>query len=162
MNKPTQPIAGEKAPNFSGLTDNAGEISLEDFQGKNIVLYFYPRDMTPGCTTEAIEFTAKMSDFEKANTVIIGVSKDGAERHKKFREKQNLGIMLLADIEGKTLDAYGAWGQKKLYGKTFLGIIRSTFLIDANGIINRVWPKVRVKGHVDEVLEAVKNLPPVA
>ena len=158
MNKPKQPLAGEKAPDFSGITDNAGEISLNDFKGKNIVLYFYPKDMTPGCTTEAIEFTAKMAEFEKANTVIIGVSKDSEARHKKFREKQNLGIMLLADEEGKTLDAYGAWGQKMLYGKTFLGIIRSTFLIDTTGTIHHVWPKVRVKGHVDEVLKTAQDL----
>jgi peroxiredoxin Q/BCP len=158
MSKPIQPTSGEKAPDFSGATDNSGEISLSDFKGKNIVLYFYPKDMTPGCTTEAIEFTAKMADFDKANTVIIGVSKDSAERHKKFREKQSLKIMLLADIEGKALDAYGAWGQKLLYGKTFLGIIRSTFLIDVEGNISRVWPKVRVKGHVDEVLEAAQLL----
>ena len=158
MSKPIMPQAGDKAPNFSGMTDNAGEISLADFKGKNIVLYFYPRDMTPGCTTEAIEFTAKMAEFDKANTVIIGVSKDSVEKHARFREKKELNVMLLADEEGKTLDAYGAWGQKMLYGKTFLGIIRSTFLIDAEGNIAHTWPKVRVKGHVDNVLAAAQEL----
>lgn len=158
MSKPRQPIEGEKAPDFKAMTDSAGEVCRDDFKGKNIVLYFYPKDMTPGCTTEAIEFTAKKKKFEAANTVIIGVSKDSEARHKKFREKQNLDIMLIADEDGEVLEAYGAWGQKKLYGRTFLGIIRSTFLIDSDGNINRVWPKVRVKGHVDEVLEAAQAL----
>ena len=158
MSKPIQPSEGDKAPNFKGLTDTEGEISLNQFKGKNIVLYFYPKDMTPGCTTEGIDFTALKSEFTKANTVVIGVSKDSEARHIKFREKHKLDILLLADENGETLEAYGAWGQKKLYGRTFLGIIRCTFLIDAKGIIKRVWPKVRVKGHAQDVLDAVKAL----
>lgn len=158
MSKPTQPEVGNKAPDFKGLSDTIGEISLEQFKGKNIVLYFYPKDMTPGCTTEGIDFTALLPQFENANTVVIGVSKDSEARHQKFRDKHDLKILLLADEEGNTLEAYGAWGQKKLYGRTFLGIIRCTFLIDSNGVVRRVWPKVKVKGHAQEVLDAVKEL----
>ena len=158
MDKPVAPKEGNMAPEFHGNCDKAGEISLSKFKGKNIVLYFYPKDLTPGCTVEANDFTALSDDFDKNDTVIIGVSKDTVEKHAKFRAKHDLNVMLLADTEGDTLTAYGAWGQKMMYGKTFLGIIRSTFLIDKEGIIRKVWPKVRVKGHAEEVLTAVKAL----
>ncbi len=149
---------GQKAPAFSLPTDGGGKVRLADLKGQSVVIYFYPKDMTPGCTTEAIDFTALAPSFKKANTVIIGVSKDSVERHDKFKAKHDLSITLASDEDGKMLEKYGVWQEKKLYGKVFMGIVRSTLLIDAEGRIAKIWPKVRVKGHADEVLAAAKAL----
>jgi len=149
---------GLKAPAFSLPTDGGGKIRLADLKGQNVVLYFYPKDMTPGCTTEAIDFSGHGAAFKKANTVVIGVSKDSVERHDKFKAKHDLTVTLASDESGATLEKYGVWQEKKLYGKVFMGIVRSTILINAEGKIAKIWPKVRVKGHADDVLEAAKAL----
>ncbi len=150
---------GDKAPAFNLPANGGKNIGLSDFSGKNVVLYFYPKDMTPGCTVEAIGFTALANDFNKAGTVVIGVSKDSPERHDKFCEKHNLKIHLVSDIDGTLCDAYQVWKEKSLYGRTFMGIVRTTFLIDKKGIIQAIWPKVKVKGHAQEVLKQAQNLP---
>lgn len=126
-------------------------------QAKKLVVYFYPKDSTPGCTTEAIDFTNAKDDFAAAGTEIVGVSRDSLKRHENFINKQNLGIALLSDEEGKMTEDYGVWVEKKNYGRTYMGIERSTFLIDESGKITHVWRKVRVKGHVDAVLAAAKS-----
>lgn len=149
---------GDKAPDFTLAGDGGSDITLSALRGRNVVVYFYPRDMTPGCTTEAKDFTALKAGFTAANTVVIGISKDSPERHDKFVAKHDLKIRLASDPEGTSLDAFDVWKQKKLYGRTFMGIIRSTFLIDAEGIIREVWSKVRVKEHAQAVLDAAKAL----
>ncbi len=149
---------GEQAPDFSQPGNGEKTIRLADYRDRTLVLYFYPRDMTPGCTTEAIDFTALKSSFEKANAVVVGVSKDAPARHDKFITKHDLGIALVSDPEGDMLDDYGVWGEKKLYGRTFLGITRTTYLIDGEGMIRQVWSKVKVKGHAQAVLEEVEAL----
>ena len=126
--------------------------------GKWIVLYFYPRDNTPGCTTEAREFTAALKDFQALNTVIMGVSPDSVESHRKFADKNDLDITLLSDPEHSVLESFKVWTQKKMYGKEFMGIQRSTFIIDPEGRVAHVWPKVKVKGHVGEVMEKIREL----
>ena len=151
-------VAGNKAPKFELPRDGGSTISLAEFKGKAVVLYFYPKDDTPGCTTEAIDFTAEKSKFSRAKTVIVGLSKDTVAKHDKFVGKHDLKIALASDEDGSTLDDYGVWVEKTNYGRKYMGIERSTFLIDKAGKINRVWRKVRVKGHVDEVLDAVKAL----
>ncbi|WP_457597770.1 thioredoxin-dependent thiol peroxidase [Hydrogenimonas sp.] len=149
---------GRKAPEFCLPNQDTIEICLRDLKGKWVVLYFYPKDLTPGCTTEACDFTEAMPDFEGLNAVILGVSPDSPEKHRKFIEKKGLKITLLSDEEKEVLKAYGAWGPKKLYGKEYEGVIRSTFLIDPEGNIAAVWPKVRVKGHVEAVREKLESL----
>ena len=149
---------GLKAPAFNLPTDGGEKTRLADLKGQNVVVYFYPKDMTPGCTVEAVDFSAMAPDFKKAKTVVIGVSKDSVERHEKFKEKHRLKITLASDENGAMLEKYGVWQEKKLYGKVFMGIVRSTFLIDSEGKIVKIWPKVRVKGHAAEVLEAAKAL----
>ncbi|MGV8996547.1 MAG: thioredoxin-dependent thiol peroxidase [Parvibaculaceae bacterium] len=149
---------GAKAPAFSLPADDGSKVSLKDFKGKMLVLYFYPKDDTPGCTVEALDFTAQKAAFTRAGAVVVGVSKDTVEKHGKFRDKHGLKIPLLSDEEGAMLEAYGVWAEKSLYGRKFMGINRTTFLIDDKGVIARIWPKVKVKGHADEVLEAVKAL----
>ena len=148
---------GDKAPEFSGETLN-GKVSLNDFKGKNVVLYFYPRDNTPGCTIEAIDFSKDKEDFSKANTVILGVSKDNLVSHEKFCTKRKLTIDLISDEDLKIHKSYGVWAKKKFLGKEFLGTIRSTFLIDSKGKLAKIWPSVKVKGHVEEVLKTVKGI----
>ncbi len=149
--------AGDRAPDFK-LPGNGGKtISLSDSKGKQVVLYFYPKDMTPGCTIEANDFSALADDFQKAGTVVIGVSKDSPVRHDKFCQKHNLKIDLVSDEDGRLCDAYGVWKEKSLYGRTFMGIVRTTFLIDGKGVIRAVWPKVKVKGHAREVLEKARS-----
>ncbi len=152
------PAEGDAAPTCSlALTGNKN-IDLASYKGKkNVVLYFYPKDDTPGCTTEAKDFATLSAQFEKADTVIIGISKDDMKSHDKFREKYDLPFALASDDSGIT-EAFGAWGEKNMYGKTYMGIMRSTFLIDKAGNIARSWPKVSVTGHATEVLEAVKKL----
>lgn len=152
------PESGEKAPEFTLPRDGGGKISLTDFRGHPVVLYFYPRDDTPGCTTEGKDFTAAASEFQTAGVTVLGVSKDSVESHDKFRDKHALEIILLSDAEGDVCESYGVWGEKKMYGKTFMGVERATFLIDARGDIARVWRKVKVDGHVDEVLAAAREL----
>lgn len=149
---------GHQAPAVSLPNDNGETASLDDFAGKNIILYFYPRDDTPGCTKEAIGFTEKLSEFTDANTVILGVSKDTVAKHQKFRAKYELGVSLLSDADGSTCEDYGTWVEKSMYGKKYMGIERATFLIDQNGKIAQIWRKVKVPGHVDAVLEAAQEL----
>ncbi len=149
---------GDTAPGFTLPADGGEILSLSDFKGKAVVLYFYPRDMTPGCTIEANDFTALADKFRKINTIVVGVSKDSPERHDKFCDKHGLKIRLVSDQDGTLCDAYRIWKQKSLYGRTFMGIERTTFLIDKAGKIREIWRKVKVKGHAAEVLEKVKAL----
>ncbi|OWU83894.1 alkyl hydroperoxide reductase [Oceanicola sp. 22II-s10i] len=152
------PDKGEKAPEFTLPRDGGGEISLSDFAGKPVVLYFYPKDDTPGCTLESKDFTAAGDAFAAEGATIIGVSKDSVESHDKFRDKHALSVVLASDKDGDVCERYGVWGEKNMYGKTFMGITRATFLIGPDGTIAEAWPKVKVDGHVDEVLEKVKAL----
>lgn len=149
---------GDVAPAFSmpGSGDS-GTLSLTNYAGKYLILYFYPKDNTPGCTTEAIDFTAQKQAFAKLNADIIGVSRDSVKKHDNFIAKKELGIILGADVEGSVTEDYGVWVEKSMYGKTYTGIQRATFLIGPDGKIVEVWPKVRVKGHVDEVLESLRE-----
>lgn len=148
---------GKKAPDFT-LQNQAGDnVSLSDFEEKNIVLYFYPKDMTPGCTTQACDFRDNYDAFKDLNTVIIGISPDPIERHQKFIDKHDLPFQLLADIEQEVAKRYDVWKLKKMFGKEFYGIERSTFIIDQEGIIQKEFRKVRVKGHIEETLDFVKN-----
>ena len=149
---------GDKAPAFTGVTDGDDKISLKDLRGKKVVLYFYPKDMTPGCTTEAQGFRDAIGDFEKTNAVVIGVSKDSVKRHDNFKAKHDLPFTLISDEDGKICEAYGVWQMKKNYGREYMGIVRSTFLIDEKGKIAEIWWNLRVKGHVDKVLEAAQSL----
>ena len=147
---------GDQAPSFSLPADNGQTVSLANYAGKKVVLYFYPKDDTPGCTKQAIGFTDKIKEFEAQGAAIIGMSPDKPAKHDKFKAKHNLAITLAADEEKETLEAYGVWVEKSMYGKKYMGVERSTFLIDENGKINQIWRKVKVAGHVDTVLEAVK------
>ena len=149
---------GEPAPDFTLPRDQGADITLSALRPKNVVLYFYPRDDTPGCTTEALDFTAALDDFDAANTAIIGLSKDSVTKHNNFIKKHDLGVILASDKDGQTCEDYGVWVEKKMYGKTFMGIERATFLIDSAGVIHREWRKVKVPGHVAEVLEAARGL----
>jgi peroxiredoxin Q/BCP len=146
---------GSKAPDFNLPTDGGGKISLSSLKGKKVVLYFYPKDDTPGCTTESCAFRDNLKDFNKMNVTVIGLSKDSPESHDKFKKKYELNFPLASDTDGKVCDAYGVWKEKSMYGKTFMGIDRSTFLIDEQGKIAAIWRKVKVDGHVDEVKEAL-------
>jgi peroxiredoxin Q/BCP len=154
---PTKEIKeGNKAPDFTALDQNGKKVKLSSFKGKkNIVLYFYPKDMTPGCTTQACDFRDQLKKFK--NTVILGVSIDSQERHQKFIEKYDLPFSLLADTDKKVVQKYGVWQEKKLYGKTFMGIVRTTFLIDKSGTVKKIFPKVKVKTHIEEVLKELKE-----
>lgn len=149
---------GDKAPDFTLPADDGGTLGLGDLAGRKAVLYFYPKDDTPGCTAEARDFTELAQAFAEADTVVVGVSKDTVEKHRRFIDKHGLGIRLLSDAEGSMCEAYGVWQEKKLYGRAFMGIVRATFLIGRDGRIARVWPKVRVNGHAAEVLEAARLL----
>ncbi len=150
--------AGAKAPAFTIPRDGGATVSLKDFMGRNLVLYFYPKADTPGCTKEAIAFSRLRAGFAKAGTDILGVSADSVAAQDKFKAKHDLKIPLASDETHKMLTAYGAWGEKSLYGRKFLGVMRKTYLIDGKGRIARVWPKVRVEGHAEEVLEAARAL----
>jgi len=147
---------GDPAPPFDLPTAGGGRVSLAGLKGKRIVLYFYPKDDTPGCTLEALNFTEKARAFAAAKTVVVGVSRDTVAKHEKFAAKHGLNVTLAADEEGAVTEAYGVWGEKTLYGRKFMGIERATFLIDSKGRIARVWRKVKVSGHVEEVLKEVK------
>ena len=148
---------GTIAPEFSLKDQDGNTHSLADFKGDWIVLYFYPKDMTPGCTTEACTFRDEFSQFRKLEVTILGISKDSVERHKKFADKYNLPFKLLSDENTDVCEKYGVWQKKKLYGKEFMGIVRSTYLINPDGIIARVYPKVDVKVHADQILEEIQN-----
>lgn len=153
MSKPLKP--GDPAPAFDLPTAGGGRVSLASLRGKRVILYFYPKDDTPGCTQEALNFTEKKSDFASANAVVVGVSKDSAAKHDKFTAKYGLDLLLASDADGLACEAYGVWGEKRLYGRTYMGVERATFLIDGKGRIQRIWRKVKVPGHVDEVLAEV-------
>ena len=152
------PVAGKKAPEFTLPDQTGAKVALKDFKGSWLVLYFYPKDNTSGCTLEAIDFTKSHKRLASLGAAVAGVSPDSVESHRKFIEKQKLNITLLADPDKKVLDAYGAWQLKKMYGKEYHGVVRATFLIDPDGKIAHVWEKVKVKGHVDEVMEKIKEL----
>jgi peroxiredoxin Q/BCP len=150
--------AGAKAPAFTLDRDGGTSVSLKDFKGRNLVLYFYPKADTPGCTTEAIEFSKLRAEFAKAGTEILGVSADPVKAQDKFKSKHKLTIALGSDESKAMLEAYGAWGEKSMYGRKYMGVFRKTFLVDPEGRIARVWPNVRVAGHAAEVLEAARSL----
>lgn len=152
------PSEGSKAPDFSLPRDGGGKVSLKDFSGRKLVLYFYPKADTPGCTKEAIAFNALRGDFEAANTAILGVSADPVKAQDKFKAKHNLDLPLASDEEKAMLEAYGVWVEKSMYGKKYMGIERATILIDGAGTVAKVWPKVKVEGHAAEVLAAAQAL----
>ncbi|MEC9197624.1 MAG: thioredoxin-dependent thiol peroxidase [Pseudomonadota bacterium] len=149
---------GTKAPSFTLPRDGGEEVALDSLRGQKVVLYFYPKDDTPGCTKQAIAFTEHAEAFAAANAVVLGVSKDTVAKHDKFRDKHGLSVILLSDETSDVCERYGVWKEKNMYGRTYMGIERTTVLIDESGNIARVWPKVKVPGHVEEVLEAVKAL----
>ena len=152
------PDINDTAPDFTLPRDGGGEVTLSDLQGGPVVLFFYPKDDTPGCTKESIGFSADMTAFEAAGAKVFGISKDTVAKHDKFVAKHDLTTPLLSDAEGSTCEDYGVWKEKSMYGKKFWGIERTTFLIGADGKISRIWPKVKVNGHVSDVLEAVRAL----
>ncbi len=149
---------GDKAPDFTLPTDGGGTLKLSQLRGKPVVLYFYPKDDTPGCTKEACGFRDSMLALAKASATVIGVSKDSVAKHDRFKAKHDLNFTLASDEDGKICEAYGTWVEKSLYGRKYMGIDRATFLIDGKGVIRNVWRKVKVPGHVEEVLAAVKAL----
>jgi thioredoxin-dependent peroxiredoxin len=151
-------VAGAKAPAFTLQRDGGGKVSLKDFKGSNLVLYFYPKADTPGCTKEAVSFSRLSAEFATAGTAILGVSADPVSAQDKFKSKHKLAIALGSDETKRMLATYGAWGEKSMYGRKFMGVIRKTFLIDGAGRIVRIWPKVRVPGHAEEVLTAARSL----
>ncbi len=144
---------GSPAPDFTLPSDTEGDVSLSSLRGQKVVLYFYPKDMTPGCTTQACDFTERQEDFAGKGYKVYGVSPDPVERHEAFREKHNLNFPLLSDTDHTVAEAYGVWREKKNYGKTYMGIVRSTFLIDEEGTLVRIMDNVRAKGHVDKLLQ---------
>ncbi len=151
-------VAGAKAPAFTLQRDGGSQVSLKDFKGRNLVLYFYPKADTPGCTKEAIAFSSLRAAFAKTGTDILGVSADPVKAQDKFKSKHKLAIALASDEARQMLEAYGAWGEKSMYGRKYMGVIRKTFLITGQGRIVRIWPKVSVPGHAEEVLEVAKSL----
>jgi thioredoxin-dependent peroxiredoxin len=153
----TMPKEGDKAPGFEALADDGSKVSLKDYAGKNVILYFYPKANTPGCTNEATEFRDRVPKFEALNTAILGCSGDSAEAQSKFKKKYNLNFPLLADTEHSVIEAYDAARMKSFLGKTFLGIARITYWIGPDGAIRRVWEKVTAKGHAAEVMAAVEQ-----
>ena len=153
-----EPTTGQPAPAFSGETTDGRQLSMDELKGAPLVLYFYPRDNTPGCTTEARDFEARLDDFQAAGARVIGVSNDDKASHRKFCDKQGISFPLIADTDRSVSEAFNVLRMKNMFGKRFEGIERSTFLIDAEGVIRQSWRKVKVPGHVDDVLEAVKAL----
>ncbi len=149
---------GSDAPDFDLATDGAGRVCLAKLKGKNVVLYFYPKDDTPGCTIESKDFRDLTKEFDASDTVIIGLSRDSVKSHDKFKEKYCLPFALASDEDGAVCEAYGVWVEKSMYGKKYMGIERTTVLIDKQGKIAQLWPKVKVEGHAKEVLEAAKAL----
>ncbi len=149
---------GDKAPDFSAATDGGGTLGLKDLKGKKVVLYFYPKDDTPGCTKEACGFRDALPDFSAVEAAVIGVSKDSAAKHDKFKAKYDLPFTLASDTDGSVCEAYGTWVEKSMYGRKYMGIDRATFLIDEAGVLRAEWRKVKVPGHVEAVLAAAKAL----
>ena len=149
---------GKKAPDFSAATDGGKKLKLSELRGKPVVLYFYPKDDTPGCTAEACGFRDSLPDFGKLKAQVIGVSKDSVDKHDKFKKKYELNFPLVSDGDGKICEKYGTWVEKSLYGRKYMGIERATFLIDKEGVVAKAWHKVKVAGHVDEVAAALKAL----
>ncbi len=149
---------GDKAPDFNLPTDSGAALKLSKLKGKPVVIYFYPKDDTPGCTTEAKDFSCLMDDFKAAGAEVIGISPDPVASKAKFRKKHSLSVQLAADEDRKTVEAYGVWVEKSMYGKKYMGVERSTFLVDTSGKLVRVWAKVKVPGHAAQVLAAVKEL----
>ncbi|MGD0533015.1 MAG: thioredoxin-dependent thiol peroxidase [Methyloceanibacter sp.] len=149
---------GDKAPDFTLPTDGGGKVSLKALKGKKVVLYFYPKDDTPGCTAEACAFRDSLPDFSKIRAAVVGVSKDSVASHDKFKTKFKLPFPLASDDDGKVCEAYGAWVEKSMFGKKYMGIERSTFLIDEKGVVRNIWGKVKVDGHAGEVLKAAEGL----
>lgn len=150
--------AGSSAPALN-LPDGLGNlVSLADYKGKWVVLYFYPKDDTPGCTTEALDFTARRAEFDALNAVVLGVSPDSQKSHCSFAEKHNLSVTLLSDVEKKALDSYGVWQMKKQYGREYMGVVRTTYLINPDGKVAHVWDGVKVEGHADEVIARLRDL----
>ena len=149
---------GDKAPSFTLPQDGGGELSLKELKGKAVVLYFYPKDDTPGCTMEAQAFRDRVKDFKKLGAVVVGASKDSVKRHDNFKAKHKLPFALVSDADGALCAAYGVWVEKKLYGRAYMGIERATFLIDGKGVVREAWRNVKVKGHADAVLDAVRKL----
>ncbi len=147
----------KKAPSFTLIDDNGKRVSLKDYAGKKIVLYFYPKDMTSGCTKEACDFRDSFPNFKKINAVILGVSPDSAVSHKKFKQKYNLPFTLLSDESKKVLQNYGVWKEKSMYGKKYMGVERTTVIIDEKGVVRKIFEKVKVPGHVEEVIEALEE-----
>ncbi len=149
---------GAKAPDFTLPRDGGGSVTLSALRGAPVVLFFYPKANTPGCTTEARDFTALLPEFEAAGAKVLGISKDSVKKQENFVAKQELAMPILSDAEGDVCERYGVWAEKSMYGKTFMGIVRTTVLIAADGTVARVWDKVKVAGHADEVLDAVRAL----
>ena len=149
---------GDSAPDFCLPDKNRSNVCLKDFTDKYTIVYFYPKDNTPGCTTEAIGFTSILPDLQKLDATVVGISPDSAESHAKFAEKKDLKVTLLSDLEKEVIKKYGAWGLKKFRGKTYMGVIRSTFIVDPKGKIAHVWPKISVKGHAEEVKSILTEL----
>lgn len=148
---------GTAAPDFNLEASNGEQVKLSDFRGTNVVLYFYPKDMTPGCTTEACDFRDRIQDFHDVNAVILGVSPDPVDRHQKFAEKYGLPFLLLADVEHQVAEAFDVWKLKKNFGKEYMGVERSTFILDKEGKLAKEWRKVQVKGHVEEALTYIRE-----
>jgi peroxiredoxin Q/BCP len=153
-----EPNIGKKAPAFDMPTDGGGRVSSASLKGQSVVLYFYPKDDTPGCTKEACDFRDNLPAFGKIDATVIGVSRDGVASHDKFKTKHDLPFALASDADGKASEAYGTRVEKSMYGRKYMGIERSTFLIDGRGVVRGIWRKVKVPGHVDEVLKAAKAL----
>jgi thioredoxin-dependent peroxiredoxin len=149
--------AGDMAPDFELPRNGGGTVSLAQFRGNDVVLYFYPKDDTTGCTAEAVAFTNLLPKFREAGAVVIGVSPDTVARHDKFVKKHDLGVVLVSDESTSLAEAYGVWRQKSMYGRTFMGVERSTFLISGDGRIRALWPKVKVAGHAEQVLSAITD-----
>jgi len=149
---------GQKAPDFCLPNQDSEEICLRDLRGSWVVLYFYPKDNTPGCTTEALDFSAHLSEFEALGATVLGVSPDSVKKHQNFIAKKELKVTLLSDEEKEVLEKYGVWQLKKNYGREYMGVVRTTYLIDPDGNVAYVWPKVRVKGHVEAVREKLEEL----
>lgn len=146
---------GDQAPDFSGLNQNGETISLKDFKGKKLILYFYPKDSTPGCTAEACNLSDNYEYWLKQGYEVVGVSPDGVASHKKFADKYSLNFNLIADNGQEILKAYGAWGEKNMYGKKYMGVLRTTYVIDENGVVSEVFEKVKTKEHTDQIIKAL-------
>lgn len=146
---------GDKAPAFKAKNDQDEWMSLKDFSGKTLVLYFYPKDMTSGCTTESCDFNDSLPRLKKKGAVVVGVSKDSVASHAKFRDKHGFKFPLLSDEDGKICEAYGVWQEKSMYGRKYMGIVRSTFIISPKGVIEKIYSKVKVAGHADDVLDSI-------